>query len=35
MNDDVTALKASCFTAAAFFGITAITLSFVYQAMMG
>lgn len=34
-EDDVTALKASCLTAVAFFGVTAITFAVVFQTMVG
>jgi hypothetical protein len=34
-KDDVNQLRASCITAAAFLGLTAITFSVMYQEMLG
>jgi len=34
-NDDIVQLKSSCITAAAFIGITALTIGVLFQTMIG
>jgi hypothetical protein len=34
-DDDVTQLKSSCFTAAAFIGVTALALGLMFHTMLG